>query len=117
MYLSLQLLLATDSLNPFFSLASIFAIEPPISISNSPWQFWDYSYDSQAPINTKTLKVVMSVMVLISSHEIWSFEREKVERLMRVKDLGFFWYYLALQIGIGCAKFVENGILYCEDMD
>ena len=36
---------------------------------------------------------------------------------MRVKDLGvFFWYSLALQIGIRCAKFVENGILYSEGM-
>ena len=39
---------------------------------------------------------------------------------MRVKDLRFFFFFflysLALQIGIGCAKFVENEILYSEGM-
>ena len=59
----------------------------------------------------------MGVMVLISCLKFDNLRGEKVERLLRVKDLGFFfWYSLALQIGIGCAKFVENGILYSEGM-
>ena len=61
----------------------------------------------------------MGVMVLISCLKFDNLRGEKVERLLRVKDLGFFFFFgysLALQIRIGCAKSVENGILYSEDM-
>ena len=70
MYLSRRLLLATHSLNPFFSLDFGFTVEPPIAISKSSWQIWAFSNDSQALINIKTLEVVMGMMVLVSSHEI-----------------------------------------------
>ena len=78
MYSSLWLLLAIDFSNLFSSLV----FEP--GASNCKLQvslvILDCSNISQAPVNTKTLKVIIGVMILVSYHEIWQLKMEKVER-------------------------------------
>lgn len=45
---------------------------------------WDFFNDTLAPINTKTLKLVIGVMVLISSNKIWTIG-EGEDREIRTK--------------------------------
>ena len=87
MYLSSTLLLATNFTNIFFFLVTgsvNWAVNHKIK---SHWPFHDLEDFGTAPMvpNTKILqrsmKDVMCVLVLISSHGIWQLERER-ERTM-----------------------------------
>ena len=101
---------AIDSASPFSTLASWSAIEPLIAISKSLSQLWATSMVPKHQQQSRILKVLICIMVLISSHDIWQFEREKVHKMRRF----YRFRSIALQYGDSPYKFRVRWRLYIK---